>query len=75
MLADNPGTWLFHCHLNDHMDGGMMALFTIEGTAPPVTLDGKVRLYFVNELHLASVVWSRNNITRAGLYPTAALYC
>jgi hypothetical protein len=43
MLADNPGTWLFHCHLNDHMDGGMMALFHIKGTAPTITLDGKVR--------------------------------
>ncbi|KIZ07330.1 hypothetical protein MNEG_0617 [Monoraphidium neglectum] len=47
MLADNPGTWLFHCHLNDHMDGGMMALFHIKGTAPTITLDGKVRTYFI----------------------------
>ena len=44
MYADNPGTWLFHCHLNEHMDGGMMALFTVEGTAPAVVLEGKVRL-------------------------------
>ena len=29
MLADNPGTWMFHCHVNDHMEGGMMATFTI----------------------------------------------
>jgi hypothetical protein len=29
MVADNPGTWLFHCHVADHMESGMMALYTI----------------------------------------------
>lgn len=29
MLADNPGTWMFHCHVADHMEAGMMATFTI----------------------------------------------
>jgi len=29
MVADNPGTWLFHCHVADHMEAGMMAVFTI----------------------------------------------
>ncbi len=29
MVPDNPGTWLFHCHVNDHLDGGMVALFTV----------------------------------------------
>ncbi|HEY3974159.1 MAG TPA: multicopper oxidase domain-containing protein [Candidatus Sulfotelmatobacter sp.] len=29
MLADNPGTWMFHCHVEDHMEGGMMAVYTI----------------------------------------------
>jgi len=29
MNADNPGTWLFHCHVADHMEGGMMATYTI----------------------------------------------
>jgi len=33
MVADNPGTWLFHCHVADHMEAGMMASFTIY--APP----------------------------------------
>jgi FtsP/CotA-like multicopper oxidase with cupredoxin domain len=40
--TDNPGTWLFHCHLNDHIHGGMMALFHVKGTAPTHTLTGKV---------------------------------
>jgi manganese oxidase len=29
MLADNPGTWLFHCHVAEHMESGMMATYTI----------------------------------------------
>jgi len=29
MVADNPGTWLFHCHNNDHFEGGMVALFKV----------------------------------------------
>jgi FtsP/CotA-like multicopper oxidase with cupredoxin domain len=28
MVPDNVGTWLFHCHVNDHIEGGMQALFT-----------------------------------------------
>jgi FtsP/CotA-like multicopper oxidase with cupredoxin domain len=29
MAPDNPGTWLYHCHVNDHIDAGMAARFTI----------------------------------------------
>jgi hypothetical protein len=29
MIADNPGVWMFHCHVADHMEAGMMATFTI----------------------------------------------
>jgi FtsP/CotA-like multicopper oxidase with cupredoxin domain len=29
MNADNPGTWLYHCHVADHIDAGMMAKYTI----------------------------------------------
>jgi len=25
MVADNPGEWLFHCHVEEHMAGGMFA--------------------------------------------------
>jgi manganese oxidase len=43
MLADNPGTWMFHCHVEDHMEAGMMAVYTIY-TPPtrqcPVTFTG-----------------------------------
>ena len=29
MLADNPGTWMFHCHVADHIDAGMLTTWTI----------------------------------------------
>jgi FtsP/CotA-like multicopper oxidase with cupredoxin domain len=29
MKADNPGSWMYHCHVADHIDAGMMALYTI----------------------------------------------
>lgn len=29
MAPDNPGTWLYHCHVNDHITAGMQALFTV----------------------------------------------
>ena len=31
MIADNPGTWLYHCHVADHIDAGMIATYTILG--------------------------------------------
>jgi len=27
---DNPGTWMFHCHVNDHITAGMMTAFTVK---------------------------------------------
>ena len=29
MVPDDPGTWLFHCHVNDHIVAGMQAKFTV----------------------------------------------
>src|SRR6266496_314083 len=29
MVADNPGVWMFHCHVAEHMESGMMAVYTI----------------------------------------------
>lgn len=34
MVASNPGTWMFHCHVADHMEGGMMAAYTIYDSQP-----------------------------------------
>jgi manganese oxidase len=41
MVADNPGTWLFHCHVSDHMEAGMMAAYTIyqpQGCSSPLRI-------------------------------------
>ena len=29
MVPDNPGIWLFHCHVEDHMMAGMSALYEV----------------------------------------------
>jgi FtsP/CotA-like multicopper oxidase with cupredoxin domain len=34
MVPDNPGTWLFHCHVGGHLRAGMQALYTVEAKAP-----------------------------------------
>ena len=28
-VADNPGTWMIHCHILDHQEAGMMALIRV----------------------------------------------
>jgi len=30
MLPDNPGIWMFHCHIDDHMDAGMATFYKVE---------------------------------------------
>jgi FtsP/CotA-like multicopper oxidase with cupredoxin domain len=32
MIADNPGTWMLHCHVSDHIDAGMLTTYRIEPT-------------------------------------------
>ncbi|HET9759909.1 MAG TPA: multicopper oxidase domain-containing protein, partial [Nocardioidaceae bacterium] len=29
MVPDNPGTWLFHCHVNDHIVAGMLTRYRV----------------------------------------------
>ncbi len=29
MVPDNPGIWFYHCHVNDHIDAGMLARFQV----------------------------------------------
>jgi manganese oxidase len=40
MVADNPGTWLFHCHVEPHLTAGMVTRFKVEATRPPTTAQG-----------------------------------
>ena len=28
-VADNPGDWLFHCHILEHMEAGMYATLRV----------------------------------------------
>ncbi len=29
MRPDNTGTWMYHCHVNDHLNAGMMTVFKV----------------------------------------------
>jgi FtsP/CotA-like multicopper oxidase with cupredoxin domain len=29
MQPDDVGTWLFHCHVNDHLSAGMVTRFVV----------------------------------------------
>jgi FtsP/CotA-like multicopper oxidase with cupredoxin domain len=35
-VGHNPGVWLFHCHMPNHGENGMMTTMVYEGVAPPV---------------------------------------
>lgn len=41
MRADNPGSWLFHCHVSEHMNEGMFTRFIIH---PKDTSDARPAL-------------------------------
>jgi manganese oxidase len=30
MVPDDPGIWMYHCHFDEHMKAGMMALYKVE---------------------------------------------
>ncbi|KAG2498784.1 hypothetical protein HYH03_003523 [Edaphochlamys debaryana] len=47
MVTDEPGTWMFHCHVNFHMDGGMVNLYRVVGPPAPLPVGGMVRTYYV----------------------------
>jgi manganese oxidase len=34
MVPDDPGTWLFHCHISDHMEMGMSAFYQVDPVDP-----------------------------------------
>jgi Multicopper oxidase len=40
MVPDNPGTWLFHCHLPGHFSAGMRTLFEVAPWAPDLHGNG-----------------------------------
>jgi hypothetical protein len=71
--TDNPGTWLFHCHLNDHIHGGMMALFNVAGTAPTHNLNGKVRGHSIASLRLTLGPRPRAGVVAALISDTGSI--
>jgi FtsP/CotA-like multicopper oxidase with cupredoxin domain len=34
-VANNPGVWMVHCHIENHADNGMMTIIQYEGVVPP----------------------------------------
>ncbi|MGI8909668.1 MAG: multicopper oxidase domain-containing protein, partial [Rubrobacteraceae bacterium] len=32
----NPGTWMVHCHIAEHLEGGMMFSFEVEEVGPRI---------------------------------------
>ncbi|NWH70023.1 HEPH protein, partial [Piaya cayana] len=50
MIPRNPGRWLLSCQINDHIEAGMGALYEVRlcsREAPPSTLEGRVRKYYI----------------------------
>lgn len=35
MIPDMPGTWMYHCHVDDHMKGGMQTMYRVLDTDAP----------------------------------------
>ncbi|KAG2501398.1 hypothetical protein HYH03_001185 [Edaphochlamys debaryana] len=42
-----PGDWLFHCHVNDHMDMGMAGLYSVVGSPAPEAGGGVERRHYI----------------------------
>jgi hephaestin len=40
MVADNPGTWLFHCHVEPHLTAGMQGRYSV---SPAAVVAGRPR--------------------------------
>lgn len=43
MVPDNVGTWLFHCHVADHLLGGMAVRYRVVGTREATAGPGRTR--------------------------------
>ena len=35
IVANNPGVWMTHCHIENHAENGMMTVIQYEGAVPP----------------------------------------
>ena len=61
-IADNPGFWMLHCHLDSHSDPGMMMILKVgeSGDLPPKPRDWPfypVPVQISNRMHLNSSLY------------------
>lgn len=42
MIPDSVGVWLLHCHVNDHMVGGMQTLYTVYDKSSKTTTPSSI---------------------------------
>ena len=40
LVGDNPGVWMFHCHMENHAANGMMSLIQYDGAVPTGPVGG-----------------------------------
>ncbi|GLI69350.1 hypothetical protein VaNZ11_013933 [Volvox africanus] len=71
MIPDEPGTWMFHCHVNYHMDGGMVNLYTVQGKAAPLLSTGVERTFYVAAEEVEWSYTGPNNTNMCGDVPVA----
>ncbi|XP_059711943.1 ceruloplasmin isoform X5 [Haemorhous mexicanus] len=58
MVPRSPGEWLLSCQVNDHIEGGMQALFKVEDckkSTPSHSESTKIRQYF---LAAEEIIWN-----------------
>lgn len=75
MVADNPGQWLFHCHVAEHMERGMFARMIVYPAANPRASRASEAAFFgmpqaVETLRLstAEIAWSTKTSPQGELY-------
>lgn len=71
MTANNPGTWLFHCQVTDHMEAGMMATYTIykpQQCSSPIQITSADFWHTPGKFHVTLKNVSSKPIQRITLY-------
>jgi FtsP/CotA-like multicopper oxidase with cupredoxin domain len=51
MVPDKVGTWMFHCHVDDHMKGGMQTLYRVLDKDEPLKAKGSAPVSMVATSH------------------------
>jgi FtsP/CotA-like multicopper oxidase with cupredoxin domain len=69
LVGDNPGVWMFHCHIENHADNGMMSLIAYDGAVPTGPLaatwgDGSTGMGMVHGSHVEPAAGAPNAETQ-----------